>query len=176
MRRFAFVLAAPALLAAAPADANGWDDASTAGEGILVATALGVPALKHDGRGALQAGESLGAAFLVTESLKLTVAERRPDGSDRRSFPSGHASASFAAAATLHQRYGWKIGVPATLVAGFVGVARVEAHKHFWHDVLAGAAIGEASGWLLTSPRDDRVRVLPWGDAHGGGVDLAVRF
>ncbi|MEA3052416.1 MAG: hypothetical protein QOG72_1319 [Sphingomonadales bacterium] len=176
MRPFVFALAAPAILVAAPASANGWDDAGTAGEGVLVATAFGVPALKGDGKGALQAGESLGAAFLVTETLKLAVAERRPDGSDRRSFPSGHSSASFAAAATLQRRYGWKIGVPATLVAGFVGVARVEAHKHFWHDVLAGAAIGEAAGWLLTSPRNDRVRVLPWGDAHGGGMALAMRF
>jgi membrane-associated phospholipid phosphatase len=176
MRALAFALAAPALIVAGPAGANGWDDAGTAGEGLLVATALGLPALKGDGRGALQAVESLGAAFLVTEALKRTVAERRPDGSDRRSFPSGHSSASFAAAATLQQRYGWKVGIPATLVAGFVGVARVEAHKHFWHDVVAGAAIGEAAGWLLTSPRDDRVHVLPWGDAHGGGVDVAVRF
>jgi membrane-associated phospholipid phosphatase len=171
-----FLLAAPALLLAAPAGANGWGDASTAGEAVLVTAALGLPAAKGDGKGALQAGESLGGALLATEALKLTVDERRPDGSDRRSFPSGHTSGSFAAAATLQQRYGWKIGLPATLLAGFVGVARVEAHKHFWHDVVAGAAIGEAAGWLFTSPRNDRVRVLPWGDAHGGGMALAMRF
>ena len=176
MRKLASALAAPALLLAAPASANGWDDASTAGEAALVAFSLGLPALKHDGKGALQAGASLGASFALTEALKYTVDERRPDGSDRRSFPSGHTSTSFAAAATLHQRYGWKVGVPATLLASFVGVARVEAHKHFWHDVVAGAAIGEAAGWLITSPRDDRVRLLPWGDAHSGGMELSMRF
>jgi membrane-associated phospholipid phosphatase len=171
-----FIVVVPALLAAAPASANGWNDASTAGEAALVAAALAMPAANGDGKGALQAGGSLGAAFLVTETLKRTVDERRPDGSDRRSFPSGHSSASFAAAATLHQRYGWKVGIPATFAAGFVGVARVEAHKHFWHDILAGAAIGEAAGWLITSRRNDRVRLLPWGDAHGGGVAMGVNF
>ena len=176
MCRLPLALAAPALFLATPACANGWDDASTAGEAALVAASLGLPALKHDGKGALQAGASLGATFLVSETLKRAVDERRPDGSDRRSFPSGHASASFAAAASLHQRYGWKVGVPATLMAGFVGVARVEARKHFWHDVVAGAAIGEASGFLIGSPRDDGVTILPWGDAHGGGAALAMRF
>jgi membrane-associated phospholipid phosphatase len=176
MRPLPLAFAASALLLSAPACANGWDDASTAGEAALVAASIGLPALKHDGKGALQAGESLGAALLVSETLKLTIHERRPDGSDRQSFPSGHTSLSFAAAASLHQRYGWKVGVPATLAAGLVGVARVEAHKHFWHDVLAGAAIGEAAGFLIGSPRDDRVRILPWGDAHGGGAALAMRF
>ena len=32
--------------------------------------------------------------------------ELRPDGSDRKSFPSGHTSMSFAAAATLFNRQG----------------------------------------------------------------------
>ena len=60
--------------------------------------------------------------------------------------------------------------------AAFVGVSRVEAKKHFVGDVLVGAAIGEGSGWLLTSKRDARVQWLPWGDAHGGGVSAGMRF
>ncbi|HEX8124264.1 MAG TPA: phosphatase PAP2 family protein [Allosphingosinicella sp.] len=173
------LLISPILLlaaAASPARANGWDDASTAGEATLVAVAIGLPVARGDRQGALQAGGSLAASFAVTEGLKRLVDERRPDGSDRRSFPSGHTSASFAAAATLHQRYGWKVGLPATFLAGFVGVARVEARKHFWHDVVAGAAIGEAAGFLITSRHDARVQVLPWGDAGGGGVSMAMRF
>ena len=162
--------------AAGPARANDWDKASTAGVAVLVAVAFGLPVAKGDKVGTLEAGGSLAASFAVTESLKRLVDERRPDGSDRRSFPSGHTSASFAAAATLHQRYGWKIGVPATALAGLVGVARVEARKHFWHDVVAGAAIGEAAGFLITHRRDARVQLVPWGDAHGGGVGMAMRF
>jgi membrane-associated phospholipid phosphatase len=173
----AIALATAALPAPACAfDEEGWDDASRVGEVALVAAAIGVPALSGDGEGVWQAGGSLGATWLVTEGLKRTVRERRPDGSDRRSFPSGHTSISFAAAATLHQRNGWKTGLPATLVAAFVGVARVKADRHYWHDVLAGAVIGEAAGFLITSPRNSNVRILPWGDTQSGGVAVAMRF
>ena len=83
---------------------------------------------------------------------------------------------SFAAAATLQNRYGWKVGLPAQLLATFVGVSRVEARKHHWYDVVAGAAIGEASGFLLTSKHDDAVRIVPWGELHEGGVSVSAHF
>ena len=83
---------------------------------------------------------------------------------------------SFAAAASLEKRYGWEAGAPAFILASFVGVARVEARKHHWYDVVAGGAIGTASGLLITSRRDDRVRLVPWADKGGGGVALAMRF
>ena len=118
----------------------------------------------------------MGAAFLVTEGLKETFPERCPDGSDRRSFPSGHTSIAFAATATLQNRDGWRIGLPAQAVAALVGFSRVEARKHHWYDVVTGAAIREASGFLITSRRNDRVKVMPWGDASGGSAALDVRF
>ncbi|MBN2971059.1 phosphatase PAP2 family protein [Roseomonas aeriglobus] len=161
---------------AAARDTGGWDDASTVARNVLIVAALGVPAAKHDWHGALQAGGSVGAAFAVTAALKESFPERRPDGSNRKSFPSGHTSTAFAAAATLHNRYGWKVGIPAQAVAAFVGVARVEARKHHWYDVVAGAAIGEASGFLITSRRDATVRVLPWGDGRSGGLLLSAQF
>jgi membrane-associated phospholipid phosphatase len=164
--------------AAAPAKADPgfWNDAGTAGDALLVATAFALPAVRHDGRGAIQAGASIGSAFAATALLKETFPELRPDRSDRRSFPSGHTSVSFAAAATMHRRYGWRIGLPATLVAGFVGYSRVRADKHHWHDVVVGAAIGEAAGLLITSPRDGRVSFTPWGGTREAGATLAFRF
>jgi membrane-associated phospholipid phosphatase len=179
MRRPLLALAAfGSLAASAPASASprSWDQASTVGEAALVAGALALPALHRDGRGALQAAGSIGAAFAATALLKETIPELRPDGSDRRSFPSGHTSSSFAAAATMHRRYGWQIGVPATVLAGFVGYARVRAEKHFWHDVLVGAAIGEASGLLLTSRRNGNVSFVPWGGTREAGATVAIRF
>ncbi len=164
---------------ATPVDARNvkaWDDASSAGRNALVVLALALPAVHHDWTGDLQAGASLAAAFSASEILKHAFPEQRPDRSDRRSFPSGHASASFAAAATLQNRYGWQVGIPAQLVAAFVGFSRIEARKHHWYDVVAGAGIGEASGFLITSKRNDSVRVLPWGNMHGAGVSLATRF
>ena len=44
------------------------------------------------------------------------------------------------------------------------------------HDVLVGAAIGEASGFLITRRASDRVQVFPWGGTKGGGVAVTVRF
>jgi membrane-associated phospholipid phosphatase len=178
MKRFAIPAVAAALLPAAPANASDkdWATASDIGRDALVVTALGLPAVQDDWQGAKQAAFSMGSAFAVTAGLKLVIEEERPDESNDKSFPSGHTSSSFAAAATMHKRYGWEIGLPAYAVATFVGVARVKADKHFVHDVIAGAAIGEASGWLLTDRKDDRVQWLPWGDAHSGGVTVAMRF
>ncbi|HNR78204.1 MAG TPA: phosphatase PAP2 family protein, partial [Parvularculaceae bacterium] len=105
-----------------------------------------------------------------------TFPRMRPDGSDDRSFPSGHTSVSFAAAATLTNRYGWKVGLPAHALAAFVGASRVKARKHHVSDVLVGAAIGELSGFLITSKLNDNVAIIPWADAEGGGVLVTGRF
>jgi len=166
------------LLFATPAEASdkGWGTASNIGRDGLVIVALGLPTVQGDWQGTKQAAFSIGATSLITTGLKEVVSEERPDGSDDKSFPSGHTSVSFAAAATLHKRYGWEVGIPAHLVAAFVGVARVKADKHFAHDVIAGAAIGEASGWIITSRKNEKVQWLPWGDTHGGGVNMAMHF
>lgn len=177
--RIAAMLSAPMLASMAipaQADEKGWDNASTIGRDVLVIAAIGVPVLKKDWNGALQAGGSVAAAGLLTYGLKESFPELRPDRSDRKSFPSGHTSVSFAAAATLQNRYGWEVGLPAHVVAAFVGVARVKADKHHWYDVAAGAAIGELSGLLLTRRRNDRVQVFPWAESNGGGVALAMKF
>jgi membrane-associated phospholipid phosphatase len=158
------------------ASSHGWGRASSIGRDLVVAAALGVPAVQGDWEGDLQAGGSLLLAEGASYGLKRAFPEERPDHSDRRSFPSGHSAQSFAAAATLENRYGWKAGLPAFAAAAFVAVARVEARKHHWYDCLAGAAIGTGSGLLLTSKRDQRVRLLPWGDASGGGLALVERF
>jgi membrane-associated phospholipid phosphatase len=174
----AFTCACACLLTSAPATASphDWDRASSVGRTGLVAVAFGLPVIRGDWRGAEQAGLAMGSTSLLTYGLKKAIPETRPDGSDRESFPSGHTSVSFAAAATLEKRYGWQAGIPAFAVASFVGLARVEAKKHFAGDVLAGAAIGSAGGWLLTSRHDSRVQWMPWGDAHGGGGEVVLRF
>ena len=178
MTRLAIPVLAAAVLAATPASASedGWATASDVGRNGLVIAALGLPAVEGDWQGVKQAAFSMGATYAVTTGLKHVVGEERPDGSDDKSFPSGHTSSSFAAAATLHKRHGWEVGVPAHIVATFVGVARVKADKHFVHDVIAGAVIGEAAGWLLTDRRNGKVQWVPWADSKGGGVTVAMRF
>lgn len=178
MKRISMGLAAIALCfpAAVQASDRGWDRASTIGRDALIAASLGVPAAQGDWHGDVEAAESMVVAGGTTFGLKELIHERRPDGSDDHSFPSGHTSISFAAAASLEKRFGWHAGLPAFLVATFVGVARVESSKHYVHDVLAGAAIGTLSGALLTSSHDDGVRLTPWTAHHGGGLSVATRF
>jgi membrane-associated phospholipid phosphatase len=126
-----------------------WDRASSVVRTGIVAFSIGLPAKKNDWSGLRQNALALGATGAITGGLKRVSHEQRPDVSDDRSFPSGHTSISFAAAAGLEQRYGWKLGLPAHMAAAFVGIARVKAKKHYLHDVLIGAAIGEAAGLLL---------------------------
>src|SRR5690349_7179636 len=114
MRVTLMTMAGAAVLATAPVPAaasnKDWDHASSIGRDLLVGAALGVPAVQSDWRGLLQAGGSIGASGLTAAGLKEVFPELRPDGSDRKSFPSGHTAVSFAAAATLQNRYGWKVG------------------------------------------------------------------
>ncbi|MGK2906804.1 MAG: phosphatase PAP2 family protein [Desulfuromonadales bacterium] len=116
---------------------------------LLAATAVGATAVNHDGEGFLQYGKSVLLSTGATAVLKYSVEEERPNGEDR-SFPSLHTSFSFAAAEYLRKRYGWEYGLPAYAAASFVGYSRVESDNHYWHDVLAGAAIGIASSYLFT--------------------------
>ena len=154
------------------------DPTSEAQLASTAAPSIGLPALWGDRDGAWQAAGSFGATSIVTEGLKQTVARTRPDGSNRKSFPSGHTSRSFAAAATLLNREGPALGVPAFLVASFVGVARVEGKKHYWSDVIVGAGIGTGIGLLLTKKRDEgsQAAFLPWADTKGAGLSVAARF
>lgn len=118
----------------------------------------------------------LGVTEGATEVLKMIVRERRPDGSDYRSFPSGHTSLSFAAAGYLQKRYGWQWGLPATAVAALVGFSRVESKSHHWYDVVAGAALGEASAYFLTTAENPNVHWLPWAGGGGGGIMMTASF
>ncbi|MET0376671.1 MAG: phosphatase PAP2 family protein [Rhizorhabdus sp.] len=176
--RAAGLVAAGLILVATPAGAasNGWGKASSIARDVLVGAAVGVPAVQGDWQGDLQAAGSLVATGGATYALKELIPERRPDGSDRKSFPSGHTSIAFAAAGTLENRYGWQAGLPAFVLASFVGVARVEARRHHWYDAVAGAALGTGTAFAITRQHDATIRLVPWAAADGGGLTLAARF
>ncbi|MDR3704485.1 MAG: phosphatase PAP2 family protein [Paludibacteraceae bacterium] len=81
----------------------------------------------------------------VTQLLKYTTHEVRPDGSNNHSFPSGHTAEAFAAATFLSEEYKdklpWMPYVAYTISSG-VGFSRMANNKHYICDVLVGAGIG----------------------------------
>jgi membrane-associated phospholipid phosphatase len=113
------------------------------------AYALGIAMREKGWEGALQLAESVVSSQLAAEGLKSLELERRPNGHDYKSFPSGHAAAAFSGAAFVHRRYGWKSAVIPYAMSGIVAWQRVEVGAHYWHDVAAGAAISALFTWIF---------------------------
>ena len=95
------------------------------------------------------------------QALKFSVQRTRPDESDDLSFPSGHSASAFATAAVLRRHFGWKVGVPAYVIAGYVATARVHDNRHYLSDVVFGAAMGIAGERTVMRSGRYRVRVAP---------------
>jgi membrane-associated phospholipid phosphatase len=81
-----------------------------------------------------------------TDVLKVAVRRERPDGSDNKSFPSGHTSNAFTWATLVERHYGWKAAIPAYAVAAAIGASRVTQGAHYLSDVVAGATLGVIVG------------------------------
>lgn len=91
------------------------------------------------------------SAGLVADVLKNTTDRKRPDNSNFKSFPSGHSTQAFAAAAVAQRNLKntslsknallWT-DVGLTSVASLTAWARVEANRHWPTDVFFGAALG----------------------------------
>ena len=115
------------------------------------------------------------SAVSFTYALKYAVNRTRPNG-DPRSFPSGHASASFATAMVLQEHYGWKLGVPAFAVATYVGSERITQNKHWLSDVTFGAALGLISGRTVTLHlKHERLNIQPHAIPGGAAVFVHVQ-
>ena len=105
-------------------------------------------------------GIGVGFAAMMTSCgttcvLKDTFSLTRPDGSNDRSFPSGHASSAATATMlasknveylTLSNRKKTALHAGLTTLPFAVGWARVEANKHYPSDILFGIALGNLFG------------------------------
>ena len=109
----------------------------------------------------------------LTQTIKRTARRARPDGSGNSSFPSGHTSATFAAATVFQRRYGWKAGVPAFAFATWVATSRLNEQKHWLSDLPFGAAIGVMAGRLVTRDLGGWT-VAPLVRYGGGGVQFTL--
>ncbi len=125
--------------------------------------ALGVPSRSSWGRLALSSALSAGVMATVVNGLKYSTHQTRPDGTDTRSFPSGHTATAFTTATILSKEYGhlspW-VSVGAYAVATTTGLMRIANNKHWLSDVMAGAGIGilstEFGYWIADAICKDR--------------------
>lgn len=97
--------------------------------------------------GHMIASDAISAALMgcSVEAIKRMTKATRPDGSDNRSFPSGHTATAFMTATMLTKEYGhispW-IGIGAYTAAASTGIMRIANNKHWISDVMTGAGIG----------------------------------
>jgi membrane-associated phospholipid phosphatase len=76
------------------------------------------------------------------------------NSSDNSSFPSGHSAMSFAAATIVsHEAGTYWVGIPAYALAGGIAYSRIYVEKHWFSDVVAGAALGYSIGVLVEKHR-----------------------
>lgn len=131
-----------------------------------------------------------GATSGVTDWIKDATDRTRPDESNDRSFPSGHASGAFSYM-TLANRNIDSIDMPQALkpplkignflLASGVAWARVEGQRHYPSDVLAGAALGHfltafIHDAFMNLPENDNVDFAVFPIRRGGGIALTFRF
>ncbi len=138
---------------------------------------------------------------VATQTIKNLVHRVRPDGSDDKSFFSGHSSISFATAAYLQReaddalaqwealenrpvlRNVLRAGSAAVLYgwSGYVGYSRMRDNKHFLSDVAVGALVGAVIGNLVYDGlHAEGGNLLPtvsvWSDERGPQIALQMQF
>jgi membrane-associated phospholipid phosphatase len=129
-------------------------------------------------RGITALGADIVRAQIVTQTLtagiKVSARRTRPDGHEF-SFPSGHSSVSFATATVVQRHLGWKVGLPAYALAGYVAASRVQMKRHFPSDVAFGAALGIVSGRTVTVGRGKaRFAASPVVSSQKAGVSFTL--
>jgi membrane-associated phospholipid phosphatase len=151
---------------------DGWIQVGAAFGAYGVGKLANKPQVIHVGSDLIRAQALNG---LMTVSLKIAVDRTRPDGG-QHAFPSGHTSATFASASTLHAHYGWRVGVPAYAVAGFVAWTRARDGKHWLSDVAFGSAIGIVAGRTVAARHGPgRLTITPAPTKGGAMVTFTVQ-
>lgn len=114
------------------------------GTAIYLGAGILLPLLQGGKTGRQQSLRALDAVVTSTAVcilLKQITQVKRPDSNERDSFPSCHATAAFALAASRSHydpdnAWLWYSG------AGLIGYSRVNLNRHTISDVVAGAALG----------------------------------
>jgi membrane-associated phospholipid phosphatase len=188
--------------------AKGFEEIASPGAYIIGGSMYAVGRLGNFGRLAdlgLHGTEAVLVGDALTGVLKVALGRSRPfvtadtnprdfkfggvwKNDDRTSFPSGHATTAFAAAAAVTAETGswwprstWVVGPLMYGGATMVGLSRMYHNKHWASDVALGAAIGTFSGQKLVQfmhahPRNAIDRALlhvALAPAGNGGATLS---
>jgi membrane-associated phospholipid phosphatase len=143
---------------------------------IYLAAGLGLPLVEDGPKGkdhTLRTVDTLATSLGIAEVTSLLVREKRPNGADRSSFPSDHATAAFAVAAMqsdFHPKQApyWYAGATA------IAASRVGLHVHYIHDVVAGALLGYGTARWELSERHGLILTPLIG--RDNGLQLSANF
>jgi PAP2 superfamily len=130
------------------------------------------PRVSHLGMDMLQ-GQIL--AEILFEPIKFATQRERPNGSDRLSFPSGHASITFATATVIERHLGWRKAVLGYAIATYVAASRLHDNDHWLSDVVFGAAVGTIAGRTVVHHAADYWALTPV-KVPGGAAILVTRI
>jgi PAP2 superfamily len=130
------------------------------------------PKVSHLGMDLLQAQI---LTEMMVEPLKFATRRTRPDGSNRQSFPSGHAAITFATATVLERHLGWRKSLLAYTIASYVAASRLHDNRHYLSDVVFGAAVGSIAGRTVVHHASDYWAFTPVALPEGGIALMITR-
>ena len=149
---------------------------------------------KHAQETGLLALHAIGHSQIVTAAFKQATNRQRPADVDGRagfwkggnSFPSGHATTTFAVATVFAYEYKHRPVVPIVsyTVAGAVAVSRVGAQRHWLSDIVVGGSFGFLIGRYVYKRHHDpalpggtvppRNKLVP--EVSVGGTTVALNW
>jgi hypothetical protein len=137
-----------------PESSRHWEDYGLALSPLAatwVMKACGVKSRSTTQRMLTANGLAGGLTVGLSQMLRQTVTEARPDGSDNNSFPSTDAALAFMGATILSREYGhispW-ITIGGYTAATGTQMLRVGHNAHWMNDIFMGAGIGVVSTQL----------------------------
>ena len=126
---------------------------------------------------------ALAVTGATTLMLKGIVHNDSPNGA-AWAWPSGHTASSFCVASVLDEFYGPNVGIPAYLLAGFVGYRMMDSGDHWASDVLFGGILGYIVGHTVAGENKKleiagfkiQPLISPQRDGTTAGIVLAKDF
>jgi membrane-associated phospholipid phosphatase len=154
---------------------------------VLVLEAAGLHGRHKLGNKAIIMATATLIELALVNAMKYTMRTMRPDGSSRNSFPSGHTATAFMGAELLRLEYGHRsvwYAVGGYAAAAFTGYMRTQNNRHWFSDVVCGAAAGvfaAQAAWLLyphlhklifPTKKNHTFMLMPYGTGMGAVVIL----